>query len=83
MSISKVEIPKGAIVFGVNNKKFRTKKAKCIDIIGADKACSKYDRKFTYEKNKTYNIKDFNLQYNEECGSGIHFFKTLEEAENY
>lgn len=32
---------------------------------------------------KTYEIKDFDLAYNEECSTGIHFFKTRKEAEEY
>ena len=28
-------------------------------------------------------VYDFNCEYNEECGEGIHFFKTREEAEEY
>lgn len=77
-------IPKGAIVFGINNNKFRTNIATCIDISGGKIiAFSNRDPSFTYEKGKTYIIEDFNLQYNVECASGIHFFKTKEEAERY
>ena len=79
-----LEIPKGAIVFGINGAKFRTNKAKCIEISdGKKEAVSIFDNWFKYEIGKEYEIKNFNLQYNIECGTGIHFFKTIEEAKNY
>lgn len=82
--IIKLEIPKGAVVFGINNKKFRTNIAKCVEISNNKSiAYSSFDDSFSYEVGKTYKIKDFNMQYNVECGTGIHFFKTLKEAEDY
>lgn len=81
--IVKLEIPKGAIVFCINGSKCRTNKVKCIDVIGGNIARSIYSNDFTYEKGKIYTIKDFNLIYNIECANGIHFFKTLKEAEEY
>lgn len=78
-----LEIPKDAIVFGINGKYFRTNIAKCINISNDSKiAFSFFDNSFTYEVGKTYEIKDFDLMYNVEAGKGIHFFKTLEEAKN-
>ncbi len=78
-----LEIPKNAIVFGINGKYFRTNIAKCINISNDSKiAFSFFDNNFTYEVGKTYEIKDFDLMYNVEAGKGIHFFKTLEEAKN-
>ena len=82
--IVKVEIPSGAVVFGINGRKFRTNKAKVIEISDEQKsAISTYDANFIYELGKTYTIKDFNLMYNVECGKGIHFFKTKKEAKDY
>lgn len=79
-----LEIPKGAIVFSINNKKCRTNKAKVIEISDNHKiAVSTFDSKFIYQLGKKIEIKDFNLQYNVECAEGIHFFSTKEEAENY
>jgi hypothetical protein len=78
-SICVLSIPKGAIVFSINGSKCRTNKAKVLEGGGV----SRYDNEFTYEKGKTYEIKDFDLAYNEECSTGIHFFKTKEEAEDY
>ena len=78
----KLEIPRGAIVFSINNKKCRTDKAKVLEIIGADRAYSNH-KFFSYYVGDIIEIFDFNCQYNVECAKGIHFFKTREEAENY
>ena len=78
-SICVLSIPKGAIVFSINGSKCRTNKAKVLEGGGV----SNYDNEFTYEKGKSYEIEGFDLAYNEECSTGIHFFKTRKEAEEY
>ena len=78
----KLEIPRGAIVFSINNKKCRTDKAKVLEIIGADRAYSNY-KFFSYYVGDIIEVFNFNCEYNVECAEGIHFFKTREEAENY
>ena len=78
----KLEIPRGAIVFSINNSKCRTDKAKVLEIIGGDRAYSKH-KFFSYYVGDVIEIFDFNCEYNVECAKGIHFFKTREEAENY
>ena len=78
----KLEIPRGAIVFSINNKKCRTDKAKVLEIIGADRAYSNH-KFFSYYVGDVIEIFNFNCEYNVECAKGIHFFKTREEAENY
>ena len=88
-TIVTLEIPKGAFVFSINNSKCRTNKAKVLDIIDIDsglhikEAYSEYDNNFVYKVGDSVTINDFNLAYNIECASGIHFFKTEEEAINY
>ena len=83
--IVKLEIPKGAIVFSINNNKCRTNIAKVVEICGTDKkqAISNYDSNFIYELGKTMKVDDFDLMYNVECSTGIHFLKTRKEAEQY
>ena len=78
----KLEIPRGAIVFSINNRKCRTDKAKVLEIIGGDRAYSNY-KFFSYYVGDVIEIFDFNCEYNVECAKGIHFFRTKEEAENY
>ena len=78
----KLEIPRGAIVFSINNNKCRTDKAKVLEIIGSDRAYSNH-KFFSYYVGDVIEIFNFNCEYNVECAKGIHFFKTREEAENY
>lgn len=83
-TIVTLEIPKGASVFSINNDKCRTNKAKVIEISDGKKiAYSNYDNFFIYKLGKEIEVKDFDLRYNVECSSGIHFFRTRKEAENY
>lgn len=81
--IVKLEIPKGAVVFSINNEKCRTNIVKVIDVIGADKGISIHDYSFVYRKGKTLKVDNFDCQYNEECSTGIHFFRTLKDAREY
>ena len=78
----KLEIPRGAIVFSINNSKCRTDKAKVLEIIGGDRAYSNH-KFFSYYVGDIIEVFNFNCEYNVECAKGIHFFKTREEAENY
>ena len=85
--IVKLELQIGSIVFSINNKKCRTNKAKVISIDGNEKKglkiASDYDNNFIYEVGKVMKVEDFNLMYNVECGKGINFFWTKEEAKKY
>ena len=79
-----LEIPKGAIVFSINNNKCRTNVAKVVEISnGSEIAYSQHDEIFAYKVGETVYPNDFNCEYYEECAEGIHFFRTREEAENY
>ena len=78
-----LEIPIGAKVFSINNYKRRTNKCKVIDMQGETELSSYYDTDFKYHVGDEIEIEDFDDNYNVECGEGIHFFLTREEAENY
>ena len=79
-----LEIPKGAIVFSINNKKCRTNVAKVVEISnGSEIAYSQHDGTFAYKVGETVYPNDFSCEYYEECAEGIHFFRTREEAEEY
>ena len=78
----KLEIPRGAIVFSINNKKCRTDRAKVLEIIGADRAYSN-NKFFSYYVGYIIEVFNFNCEYNVECAEGIHFFRTRKEAEEY
>jgi len=75
-------IPRGAIIFSINGNKCRTNRAKVIAIDGADRAYSYYNH-MSYYVGDEFTIYNFNCQYNVECGEGIHFYMTREEAEKY
>lgn len=81
--IVKLKIPKGAVVFSINGKKCRTNKCKVISIEMDDTAISMYDNNFTYTVGKVIEIDNFDLSYNVECGTGIHFFLSEEDARKY
>ena len=85
--IVKLKIPKGAIVFSINNHKCRTNIARVISIDGSKekglKIESNYDGNFVYEVGRLLSVKEFNLMYNIECASGIHFFMNEEDAREY
>ena len=82
-------IPKGSIVFSINNSKCRTNRAKVVSItdidgkVTFDEVVSKQDKDFVYKVGAELEIDNFNLMYNVECAEGIHFFRTREEAVNY
>lgn len=85
--IAELIIPRGAIVFGINGSKFRTDKAIVKDIYdlngGHHKRAYSYYKYFSYYVGDEIEVFDFNTEYNVECGEGIHFFKTKEEAINW
>lgn len=85
--IVKLELQIGSIIFSINNNICRTNKAKVISIDGNEKKglkiASDYDNNFIYEVGKIMEVEDFNLMYNVECETGIHFFWTEEEANEY
>ena len=78
-----LEIPIGSKVFSINNNKRRTNKAKVIDVQGEIELSSIYYADFKYHVGDEIDIIDFDDNYNVECGAGIHFFLTRDEAENY
>ena len=88
--IVKLLIPKGAIVFSINNDRCRTNKAYVMVILNDDETVadnlsvvSDYDRKFAYKVGQNIEIEDFDLMYNVECSTGIHFFWDFEKARDY
>ena len=78
-----LKIPIDAKVFSINNNKRRTNKVKVIDMQGETELSSIHDNDFKYHVGDEIEITDFDERYNVECSTGIHFFLTREEAENY
>jgi hypothetical protein len=78
-----LEIPVGAKVFSIHNDKRRTNKANVIDMQGETELSSMHENNFKYHVGDEIDIIDFDENYNVECSTGIHFFLTREEAENF
>ena len=82
--VVKLQIPKGAVVFSINNGKCRTNIAKVIKIeAGMKEVYSDHNTNFHYKLGKTVEVKDFDLDYSRECSTGIHFFRTMKELQEY
>jgi len=83
-AIVKLLICKDAKRSSATTRKCRASKAKVLEISGGlEKAYSKYDSSFIYEVGKTIEVKDFDEDRWNECSTGIHFFLTRKEAEEY
>ena len=79
-TIAKLYIPEDAErVGGYTGRKCRASKAIVIEGSGP----SKYDSSFTYEPGKTVIPAAWDNDPRVECSSGIHFFITRKEAEEY
>jgi uncharacterized protein YjbI with pentapeptide repeats len=81
--IIKAEIPAGAMVFSINNRKCRANMAKIIDMGGKKILHSIHDSTFTYKKGQKIVITDFDLNPSAECSTGFHFFRTRKAAKEY
>lgn len=70
-------------------RKCRCSKAKVLSITNIENTAeyeeviSNYDKNFIYKVGEIVEVKDFNEDRWEECGNGIHFFITRDEAINY
>jgi hypothetical protein len=88
--IAELYIPARAKRSSATTRKCRASEAKvvkmwnCITKETVTKATSQHDESFVYETGKTVKpTEPFNEDRWNECASGIHFFMTQEEAENY
>ena len=77
-----LKIPHDALRSNGSGRKCRASKAIVVDCPKGSR--SKYDRSFAYNIGDTVTpTKPFDMDRWNECGSGIHFFLTRWEAENY
>lgn len=84
-AILKLRIDPGQIVICPNGDKCRTPRVFVLDVIGEyneNVFRSLYSSSFKYKIGEYVHSDDFDMSM-EECKSGIHFFKTKEEAEAY
>ena len=81
--IVKLRIPEEARRSHAFGRKCRAEFADVIEIIGAEEAISSHDGVTIYRAGERVTPDSFDENWQEECASGIHFFITKEEAENY
>ena len=82
--IVKLLIPKEAKRSHAFGRKCRAEYAEVLEIYGAKETFSTHDNSFKYIKGEIVKpVKPFSENWQEECESGIHFFITKIEAENY
>jgi len=82
--IVKLLIPKEAKRLHAFGRKCRAEYAEVLEIYGAKEAYSSHDPSFKYEIGKRVEPNEtFDEDFTNECSSGIHFFITKIEAENY
>jgi len=79
--IVKLEIPRSAKRSNATGRKCRSDKAKVLDVIGADYGVSQYDNGFIYKKGETVKCHEWCEDRWRECGGGIHWYLTRQEAE--
>jgi hypothetical protein len=81
--IVKLRIPEEAKRSHAFGRKCRAEFADVIEVIGAEFGVSKHDYDTEYRVGQRITPDAFDMNWQEECSSGIHFFITREEAENY
>ena len=81
--IVKLRIPEAAKRSHAFGRKCRAEYADVIEIIGADVGISQHDGHTEYRVGQRVTPDRFDENWQEECSSGIHFFITRLEAENY
>jgi hypothetical protein len=81
--IVKLKIPEAAKRSHAFGRKCRAEYADVIEVIGAEIAISTHDCKTEYRAGARITPDSFNEDWTQECASGIHFFITRLEAENY
>jgi hypothetical protein len=81
--IVKLKIPHNAKRSHAFGRKCRAEFVEVLEIFGAETAISTHDNKTLYKVGETVYPDKWSENWQEECASGIHFFVTKIEAENY
>jgi hypothetical protein len=80
--IVKLLIPQDAKRSNASGRKCRASKVQVLRVYGAEVGISIYTASVTYHKGATIVPDHWNEDRWTECGGGIHFYITREEAEN-
>jgi hypothetical protein len=81
--IVKLQIPASAKRSNATGRKCRASSAKVVEIYGGGVGASLYDPTFTYRVGETVTCDQWGEDRFVECGGGIHFYLTREEAEDH
>jgi hypothetical protein len=81
--IVKLRIPETAKRSHAFGRKCRAEYADVLEVIGAEVAISSHDGKTEYRAGQRVTPDSFDENWQEECASGIHFFITRLEAQEY
>jgi uncharacterized protein YjbI with pentapeptide repeats len=81
--IVKLRIPEAAKRSHAFGRKCRAEYADVLEVIGAEVAISSHDGKTEYRAGQRVTPDSFDENWQEECASGIHFFITRLEAQEY
>jgi len=81
--IVKLLIPARAKRSSATSRKCRAEYVKVLAVYGDTQGTSKYDKKVVYVKGETVRCDQWEEDRWIDCGGGIHFFITREEAEQY
>ena len=84
--IIKLEIQENSLrLNALSSRKCRAQQVKILKFINSKKRIlhSSYDKKFTYKIGQIITVDNFDTDITKECSSGIHFFITKKEAEDY
>ena len=79
----RVEIPKDAKRSNATGRKCRAEFVRVLEVVGAEIGVSKYCATTEYAVGETVRCDKWNEDRFTECGGGIHFFLTKEEAQAY
>jgi hypothetical protein len=79
--IVKLLIPQNAKRSNATGRKCRAEYAVVLRIFNGSEGTSQWDGKTTYRKGETVRCSEWNADRWVECGGGIHFYLTREEAE--
>ena len=64
-------------------RKCRAEFVRTLEVVGGGEAVSTFDKNVIYRAGETVKCDKWNEDFTIECGGGIHFFITREEAEHY